>query len=195
MGMFLPIFVCLRFHIKCIAMASTTSKKSSRSSSDSSKALSLLATTTSIWAVVFKHTVITWGSLRKKKKQILQVLYLGYLVSKQQRIIIWLGELLCLYLHCTCRIMKQTEGCDETKMISEGEDDGFRGRGREREGKIHLNAVMVCLLNPIQWMDGTHCTTAYFNMYKPPPQLDKCQSAEQVAAYKFKLWLDQHLGS
>ena len=44
-------------------------------------------------------------------------------------------------------------------------------------------------------MDGTHCTTAYFNMYKPPPQLDKCQSAEQVAAYKFKLCLDQHLGS
>ena len=44
-------------------------------------------------------------------------------------------------------------------------------------------------------MDGTHCTTAYFNMYKPPPQLDKCQSAEQVAAYKFKLWPDQHLGS
>ena len=194
MGMFLPIFVSLRFHIKCIAMASTTSKKSSRSSSDSSKALSLLATTTSIWAVVFKHTVITWGSLRKKKK-ILQVLYLGYLVSQQQRIIIWLGELLCLYLHCTCRIMKQTEGCDETKMISEGEDDGLRGRGREREGKVHLNAAIVCLLNPIQWMDGPHCTTAYFNMYKPPPQLDKCQSAEQVAAYKFKLCLDQHLGS
>ena len=156
MGMFLPIFVCLRFHIKCIAMASTTSKKSSRSSSDSSKALSLLATTTSIWAVVFKHTVITWGSLRKKKKQILQVLYLGYLVSKQQRIIIWLGELLCLYLHCTCRIMKQTEGCDETKMISEGEDDGFRGRGRERKGKIHLNAAIVCLLNPYSgWMGLT----------------------------------------
>ena len=155
MGMFLPIFVCLRFHIKCIAMASTTSKKSSRSSSDSSKALSLLATTTSIWAVVFKHTVITWGSLRKKKK-ILQVLYLGYLVSKQQRIIIWLGELLCLYLHCTCRIMKQTEGCDETKMISEGEDDGLRGRGREREGKIHLNAAIVCLLNPYSgWMGLT----------------------------------------
>ena len=155
MGMFLPIFVCLRFYIKCTAMASTTSKKSSRSSSDSSKALSLLATTTSIWAVVFKHTVITWGSLRKKK-QILQVLYLGYLVSQQQRIIIWLGELLCLYLHCTCRIMKQTEGCDETKMISEGEDDGLRGRGREREGKIHLNAVMVCLLNPYSgWMGLT----------------------------------------
>ena len=155
MGMFLPIFVSLRFHIKCIAMASTTSKKSSRSSSDSSKALSLLATTTSIWAVVFKHTVITWGSLRKKKK-ILQVLYMGYLVSKQQRIIIWLGELLCLYLHCTCRIMKQTEGCDETKMISEGEDDGLRGRGREREGKVHLNAVMVCLLNPYSgWMGLT----------------------------------------
>ena len=155
MGMFLPIFVCLRFHIKCIAMASTTSKKSSRSSSDSSKALSLLATTTSIWAVVFKHTVITWGSLRKKKK-FLQVLYLGYLVSQQQRIIIWLGELLCLYLHCTCRIMKQTEGCDETKMISEGEDDGLRGRGREREGKIHLNAAIVCLLNPYSgWMGLT----------------------------------------
>ena len=152
MGMFLPIFVCLRFHIKCIAMASTTSKKSSRSSSDSSKALSLLATTTSIWAVVFKHTVITWGSLRKKKN--LQVLYLGYLVSQQQRIIIWLGELLCLYLHCTCRIMKQTEGCDETKMISLPlNQKWFRGRGREREGKIHLNAAMVCLLNPYSgWM-------------------------------------------
>ena len=195
MGMFLPIFVSLRFHIKCIAMASTTSKKSSRSSSDSSKALSLLATTTSIWAVVFKHTVITWGSLRKKKKQILQVLYLGYLVSQQQRIIIWLGELLCLYLHCTCRIMKQTEGCDETKMISEGEDHGFRG---EREGKRGQNTPECSnglFVEPIQWMDGTHCTTAYFNMYRPPPQLDKCQSAEQVAAYKFKLWLDQHLGS
>ena len=91
-----------------------------------------------------------------KKKKILRVLYLGYLVSQQERIIIWLGELLCLYLHCTCRIMKQTEGCDETKMISEGEDDGFRGRGREREGKIHLNAVMVCLLNPYSgWMGLT----------------------------------------
>ena len=77
-----------------------------------------------------------------KKKKILRVLYLGYLVSKQQRIIIWLGELLCLYLHCTCRIMKQTEVCDETKMISEGEDDGLRGRGREREGKTHLNVAI-----------------------------------------------------
>ena len=156
MGMFLPIFVCLRFYIKCTAMASTTSKKSWRSSSDSSKALSLLATITSIWAVVFKHTVITWGSLRKKKK-FLQVLYLGYLVSQQQRIIIWLGELLCLYLHCTCRIMKQTEGCDETKMISLPlNQKWFRGRGREREGKIHLNAAMVCLLNPYSgWMGLT----------------------------------------
>ena len=112
MGMFLPIFVCLRFHIKCIAMASTTSKKSSRSSSDSSKALSLLATTTSIWAVVFKHTVITWGSLWRKK--MLPMLYLGYLLSQQQKIMGWASS------SVSTKIMKQTEGCDEPK---EGEED------------------------------------------------------------------------
>ena len=86
--------------------------------------------------------------------------------------------------------MKQTEGCDETKMISEGEDDGLRGRGQNTPECS--NGLFV---EPIQWMDETHCTTTYFNMYKPPPQLDKCQSAEQVAAYKFKLCPDQHLGS
>ena len=35
----------------------------------------------------------------------------------------------------TCRITKHTEGFDETKMISEGEDDVFRGRGRGGEGR------------------------------------------------------------
>ena len=153
MGMFLPIFVCLRFHIKCIAMASTTSKKSSRSSSDSSKALSLLATTTSIWAVVFKHTVITWGSLWRKKTNFTSAIP-GVPSVPAAKNYYLAGKLLCLYLHCTCRIMKQTEGCDETKMISLPlNQKWFRGRGREREGKIHLNAAMVCLLNPYSgWM-------------------------------------------
>lgn len=35
----------------------------------------------------------------------------------------------------TCRIMKQTKGCDETKMISEGEDDGLRGEGGKERAK------------------------------------------------------------
>ena len=82
----------------------------------------------------------------------------------------------------TCRIMKQTKGCDETKMISEGEDDGFRGRGREREGKIHLNAAIVCLLNPYSGWMGLTAPQLTSTCIKPPPQLDKRQSAEQVAA-------------
>ena len=112
MGMFLPIFVCLRFYIKCTAMASTTSKKSWRSSSDSSKALSLLATTTSIWAVVFKHTVITWGSLRRKKCYKCYT-WGTYCPSSTK----YLAGQVPLSLST---IMKQTEGCDEPK---EGEED------------------------------------------------------------------------
>lgn len=178
MGMFLPIFVCLRFYIKCIAMASTTSKKSSRSSSDSSKALSLLATTTSIWAVVFKHTVITWGSLREKKNVRSAIPGVPSVPAAKNY---YLAGRVALPLS-TCRIMKQTKGCDETKMISEGEDDGFRGRGREREGKIHLNAAIVCLLNPYSGWMGLTAPQLTSTCIKPPPQLDKRQSAEQVAA-------------
>ena len=82
----------------------------------------------------------------------------------------------------TCRITKHTEGCDRTKMISEGEDDGFRGKGREREGKIHLNAAIVCLLNPYSGWMGLNAPQLTSTCLKPPPPLDKHQSAEQVAA-------------
>lgn len=179
MGMFLPIFVCLRFHIKCIAMASTTSKKSWRSSSDSSKALSLLATTTSIWAVVFKHTVITWGSLWKKK--IVSTSAIPRVPSVPAAKNYYLAGRVALSLS-TCRITKHTEGCDRTKMISEGGDNGFRGRGREREGKIHLKAAIVCSLNPYSGWMGLNAPQLTSTCLKPLPQLDKHQSAEQVAA-------------
>ena len=41
-------------------------------------------------------------------------------------------------------------------MISEEEYDGFRGRGKGGEGKIHLNAAIVCSFNPYSgWMGLT----------------------------------------